>query len=314
MTDLNQAQIRQLDGTLLLVLQALIRERKTTLVAERLGLSPSAISHALTRLRRLLGDPLFVRRPHGLEPTQHALALSPRIDALIAQAADLLGSRAGFDPATASHSFRLGASDFLANVLSPTLLQVFQAEAPNCRFAFALSLGDAALRQLRHDQIDLAVGRFQGALDGLPATRLFTDDYCLVTRKGHPVRDVDAQALQALNHVAVSVTGDFRTFTERDFLARGLQRRIVAAAPRFTIAFAMVAATDAACVAPRRLALACADAYGLEVRDLPAPLPSIDVLAVRRASPDAGVDWLLRKLEEIAARPATESGVPACDE
>ena len=88
MSDINQLDIRRIDGGLLLVFRELCRRRRTTAVAAHLGLSQSAVSHALGRLRDLFGDPLFLRRPHGLEPTPRALELAPRIEALI----DLMGA------------------------------------------------------------------------------------------------------------------------------------------------------------------------------------------------------------------------------
>jgi DNA-binding transcriptional LysR family regulator len=72
MSDFDLNQIRRLDGGLLLVFRELLRTRRAGAVAERLGLSPSAISHALNRLRDLFDDPLFIRRPHGFEPTRRA--------------------------------------------------------------------------------------------------------------------------------------------------------------------------------------------------------------------------------------------------
>ena len=99
MSDLDAAKIKQLDGSLLLVLQELLRQRRVTLAAKRLGLSQSAVSHALSRLRELFGDPLFVRKAYGLEPTRHALDLAPRIDALLVAMQDAMGLPACFKPA-----------------------------------------------------------------------------------------------------------------------------------------------------------------------------------------------------------------------
>jgi DNA-binding transcriptional LysR family regulator len=286
------------------VLQGLIRERRTTVVAEQLGLSQSAIRHALTRLRALFGDPLFVRRPHGLEPTRHALDLAPRVDALLAAAEEALGLAEAFDPQISTRSFRLASSDFLATLIAPPLLAVFAREAPKARFAFSLSLGEEALRHLRLDEIDLALGRFPRRAPGVQLTPLMGDDYLLVMRRGHAAAGtvLSPEQFAALDFIGVSVGGDFRTFTERAFAERGIARRMVAAAPRFTIAFAMVAAGDAACIAPRRLALAYADAFGLALRDLPIPLPPIEMFAARRVRPDPAVEWLLDVVEKAVGR------------
>lgn len=301
MPDIDASKIRQLDFTLLLVMQGLLRHRRTTLVADQLGLSQSAISHALARLRALFGDPLFLRRPHGLEPTRHALDLSPRIDALVRAANEAMGLPDSFDPSTTTRGFRLGASDFLSMLLAPPLLRAFEKEAPNARFALRISLGAEALESLRRDEIDLALGRFQRSLEGYRTDRLFEDRYCLIARTRHTALRgrINRAQFAKLNHVAVSVTGDFRAFTDEDFRDLGLERRVVATVPRFSIAFGVVGQTDAVAIAPIRLARAYAKAYGFALHDLPAALPPIRIVAVRRKEPDLGLDWLTKMLREI---------------
>ena len=99
MSEFDQLQIRRVDGGLLLVFRELLLRRRATAAADHLGLSPSAISHALTRLRDLFGDPLFIRRSHGLEPTQRALDLGPQIDAVISALGHAVAGEPTFDPA-----------------------------------------------------------------------------------------------------------------------------------------------------------------------------------------------------------------------
>src|SRR5579863_3989152 len=101
MTEFDQLQIRKLDGGLLLIFRELLARRRASEVAAQLGLSPSAVSHALGRLRDLFGEPLFLRRSHGLEPTQRALELAPRIEALIELIGQTVSTERGFDPASA---------------------------------------------------------------------------------------------------------------------------------------------------------------------------------------------------------------------
>jgi DNA-binding transcriptional LysR family regulator len=303
MADIDITKIRRLDFTLLLVMQALLRHRRTTLAAEQLGLSQSAISHALARLRALFGDPLFLRRPHGLEPTRHALDLAARIDALVRAANEAMGLPDRFDPATTTRGFRLGASDFLATLFAPPLLGAFEREAPRARFALRVALGAEALENLRRGEIDMALGRFQRPLEGYRAARLFEDRYCLVARNRHPALrgPISRAQFAKLDHVAVSVTGDFRAFTDEDFRDLGLRRRVSATVPRFSIAFGVVGQTDAVAVAPSRLARAYAKAYRLALHDLPAPLPPIRIVAVRRDEPDLGLDWLMGVLRAVIA-------------
>ena len=302
MRDIDRNKIAQLDGSLLLLLRELLRVRRTTLCAARLGMSQSAVSHALSRLRALFGDPLFVRRSNGLEPTRHALELAPRIDALLAAMGDALGVERGFLPASASREFRIAAPDGVTTLLAPALLKRFASDAPGARFAFSQLLGKDALAALRRDEIDLALGQFAPLLDGVRVERLFEDRYCVVARAGHPKlkRKLDKKAYRELERVQISVSGDFRSLELEPGGEVGRARRIAAAVPRFLIAFAVVAETDAVAIAPGRLARRYAPAFGLRVHELPFALEPLRVLAVKRPHEDAGVAWLVGVMKEIA--------------
>src|SRR5215813_14937949 len=117
MSDFDQNKIRRLDGGLLLVFRELLRTGRASVAAERLGLSPSAISHALTRLREVFDDPLFIRRPHGFEPTRRAEQLGPQVEALLALAHRTVTRDAGFDPAASTREFRFAAPEFVAALI-----------------------------------------------------------------------------------------------------------------------------------------------------------------------------------------------------
>src|SRR5216683_5803313 len=130
MADIHINDIRKLDGSLLLVFRELARTRRTTEAARRLGVTQSTVSHALARLRELFGDPLFVRRPHSLEPTPRALELAPRVDQVIDMAAALMTQEGAFDPARSERRFRLAAAEFVIALIGGRLTQAFRREAP----------------------------------------------------------------------------------------------------------------------------------------------------------------------------------------
>src|SRR5271167_3841359 len=130
MNEFDSVQIRKLDGGLLLIFRELMARRRASDVAQHLGLSPSAISHALGRLRDLFGEPLFIRRSHGLEPTQKALELAPRIERLLGQIDDMVSSDRSFDPAQSRRRFRIVCPDYIAPLIAPPLIEAFRREAP----------------------------------------------------------------------------------------------------------------------------------------------------------------------------------------
>jgi DNA-binding transcriptional LysR family regulator len=294
MSDINKQKLRQLDFTLLLVLQGLLRHRRTVEVADDLGLSQPAISHALRRLRDIFAEPLFVRRPHGLEPTRHALTLAAAVDSLIREASLAIGLADEFDPASTRRHYRIGAPEHLSSIIAAPLLNHFQRYAPGARFHLRTDIGEAALRGVLHDQIDVALGQFQGRDARLRYDALYDDEYALVLRRGHS--DAPARATRAvlakLAYVAVSPTGESRPITEGDFRSEGIERNIVATVPRFQTAFEVVRRTNLAVVAPRRLAEFHQRTFRLLVRKLPIAVRSIHVVLVRRNHRDPGLDWL----------------------
>jgi DNA-binding transcriptional LysR family regulator len=300
MADFDLRKMRQLDFTLLTVLHTLLRVKRTTVAAQELGLSPSAISHSLARLRPLFGETLFLRRPHGLEPTRHALALAPKIEALLRDAQAAMGAAESFTPASAARDFRLAAPDHVGTLLAPPLLAAFERLAPRARFGLRAALGDDALEALRRDRIDLALGQFPSAVDGLKIERLYDDRYVLVARRGHPgVRGkVSRAAFEALPHVMVSVAGDLRAITDEHFRAQNIKRRVVATVPRFAAAFEVVRRTGAVAIAPERLARGQARELGLSLHALPVALAPIRIVMVRRPQREAGLEWLAATVQD----------------
>src|ERR1700738_4229969 len=111
--DVDQIKLRRLDFSMLVIFRDLVRLQKTTTVAAGLGLSQSAISHALARLRDVFGDPLFLRRTAGLEPTLRALAPPPQVEGILRLAQDALDAPTPFDPLSSQRSFRVAGNDLV---------------------------------------------------------------------------------------------------------------------------------------------------------------------------------------------------------
>jgi DNA-binding transcriptional LysR family regulator len=305
MKDIDRMKVSRLDGSLLLVLRELLQQRRATLAAQRLGLSQSAVSHALSRLRELFDDPLFVRRPHGLEPTRHALALAPRIDALLAGMEEALGQSIRFVAAETTRRFRIGAPDHLTALLAPGLLERFTAHAPNARFAFDQVLGVDAVRALKRDELDVAVGRF-AQRENLVFEPLFEDRYCLIARRNHPRlrRKLDPASYSRLDQVLVSVGADFRAPSFAQVSPKWRPARVVAGVPRFLLALTVVAQTQAVAIVPARLARRHARHFNLKVHALPFELPPIPVVVARKERADPAITYLIEQLRFVAAKTA----------
>ncbi len=296
MLDIDDVDIRKLDGQLLLVFRELSRRRRTTEAARRLGITQSTVSHALKRLRDVFGDPLFVRRPHGLEPTPRALELAPQIDALIDMAAAVM-TRAGFDSSRSERRFGLAAAEFVLTLIGGRLVQSFAREAPRASFTVEFLQGANTLDVLRRGEIDLAIGEFLRLPAGLEAEPLYRDRYCVVARKRHPTLrgTIDRRTYAGAANIFVGRSGE--TGITAATLPDPRLVSTVALVPRWLTALTMVATSDAIATCPRRLARRMAGDLGLQVIDYAGAGPAFTVSAVRRAGqPDAGIDWLISAL------------------
>jgi DNA-binding transcriptional LysR family regulator len=300
---MRSANIRSLDFTLLLVMRGLLRHGRTTDVAGELGLSQPAVSHALRRLRSVFEDPLFVRKPHGLTPTRHALALAPLVESMLATGHDALGISARFDAATSRRDFRIASPDLLGPVIAPLLLEAFEREAPAARFALRTLVGSEAVKALRLDQLDVAIGQFPKRVDGVRAEHLFDDEYVLATRERHPTAGaaVTRRLLAQLGFVAINAAGEFRGHTDADFARGGMTRRVVASVPRFATALEVVRRTDAGVLVPRRITESHARVLRLELRTVPIRMAPFRVLLATRPGIDAGRDWLAAVIRSALA-------------
>ncbi|HEX4711257.1 LysR family transcriptional regulator [Phenylobacterium sp.] len=299
MSEFDPNQIRRLDGGLLLVFRELLRTRRASTVAQRLGLSPSAISHALNRLRDLFEDPLFIRRPHGFEPTQRALELGPKIESLIEMTGEALSRDAGFDPARSERMFMFAAPEFVTALTGGELINRLKAVAPKVSFGVSFSGEEDAFRALRRGEIDFALGRFGAARPGFTTEVLFEDCYCVAARKAHPriSGPLDWASWRDIGHVFAWSPSE----TASDSAEAGAGEVVarVAAVPQWLTALVLASSTDGLVTCPRRLAERHAERLGLQVLDPPFEPDVITVSVVRRAGvADTGADWFLQLVRE----------------
>ena len=290
---MNNSDIRKVDGGLLLVLRELLRTPQTTEVGDRLGLSQSAVSHALSRLRGLFSDPLFIRRPHGLEPTRRARELGPQVEAWLDLVAVMIEQRAPFDPLKTERRFLMSAQPHLAVVFGVSLIRTLRTAAPRSTLGVKDIGGAEALDAVRRGEHDLAFGRFQDLPPGLSGTLAYEDRYCVVARRDHPRLSgtINAAAYAEIGHIYSGHSGQRGAI--EDSIPPPSDVALVAVVPGYMTVLAMVAASDAIATVPRRLAESVAGLLGLQVIEPPFQPWNIPISLVRRSdSADAAIDWL----------------------
>jgi DNA-binding transcriptional LysR family regulator len=297
------AHIRRLDLALLLLFRELMHNRRTTVVAQRMGMSQSAVSHALARLREVFGDPLFVRRSDGLQPTHRALELLPKVEALIDLAYQTVNGFETFDPASSDRQFRLAGNDLVCALLGGPLIGALRRRAPYTRVTFRSAVGRAALKALAAGEIDLALGYFPRLPADYELTHLFDETFVVVARRGHPQlrNGLDLDTYRKLDHVLVSFSGGLTGFADMALKRHNLSRRVVASLPMFLAAFAAVSKGDVVSTVPAHLAASYARPFGLKIYRPPMAVRSFSLGAVRhaRSHGDQGLDWITDRIGKL---------------
>ena len=295
--------VGDLDLNLLRAFDAVLRDGSVTAAGDRLGLSQPAMSNALSRLRRLLDDPLFVRTPSGMRPTPFA----QRLAAPVRQALDLiqttLAQQAAFDPRTSQRSFRLQLSDVGEIVFLPALLEHLEREAPGVRIDTGQLPQDEVSEALSAGEIDLAVGFLPGLSAGVESKRLFRDRYVCLVRAEHPrigSRITLAQFLAA-SHVLVSARGSAHEIVEQTLRNKGLARRIALRVPHFTVIPMILARSDHMVIVPEGLTRAIARFGRFKSLKPPVDIPALDVKVHwhERFGRDPGIAWLRGMLLDL---------------
>lgn len=301
MSELSDAELRRLDLTLLLVFLGLVRHRKALGVAAEMGLTQSAISQALKRLREIFGDELFLRRPHGMEPTATALALEAPVARAVDALRGALGAARAFDPGQASGVLRISALDAEQAVLIPPLAARLRVHAP-CLTVSVLPLGrGAAMEALTDGRADLALGFIWDVPEAISGEKLYEESFLVVgLAKALPrAPRISLDAYCSSDHVLVSPGGDLRGVVDDRLEAMGRSRRIVLGLPSFLPALAAVAASGGLVTLPARLARAFAGGFGLVMAKPPVEIRSfpVSVFWHRRNDSDPRTGWMRQQVK-----------------
>ncbi len=269
------------DLNLLVSLDLLLEHRSVRAAARAAGLTPSAMSHTLGRLRSLLGDELLVRAGSEMVRTARAEALVGPVRDALAAVRSALAPRAPFEPAACTRSFRVVCTDHVSTVLLPRVASLLRAAAPGASL-HERPLLPTVMEELRAGEVDLAIGIFPEAPPEMRARRLFTDGFVTVCRPEHPRLGPPRKGEGTLTlerfleegHLLVAPRGTPLGTIDALLAERGLSRRIVRTVPHFLSALWQVGNDDLLLTVSRRLVAAVAERLPLRVH--PTPLPVED--------------------------------------
>lgn len=306
---LNKTDLSRIDLNLLVLFDAVLAELHVGRAARRLHVSPSAVSHGLGRLRELMRDPLFLRQPKGVVPTERASALAGPVADILERTRQVLSHAEKFDPRHSARRFVIGAPDAISAVLLPPLLARLRRDAPAIDLGVRNLIGQfgLALEELDKRTLDVALLPFIDVPARFSARTLFPDtDFAVVCRAGHPIgRKLSLEKYCAAPHLVVSANGDPRGIVDIELERRGLTRRVALTVSNFAQALDIVATTDLIAAMPRLFVTRLARSEKVTILDAPIPIPggAVRMVAPAVASMDSGLAWLL-DLIELAARDA----------
>jgi DNA-binding transcriptional LysR family regulator len=247
---------RSFDLNLLVMLEALVAERSVSGAALRLGLTQSAVSHALRRLRATFNDELFVRSSRGMEPTLRAVEIADATRSAIENIGIAIDRSAIFDPATTARSFKLRISEYVSSHLLQRLCPVLRKLAPGIHISAAHFTGESREDEIVGDEIHVRLGSPLRPPEQDNRMRVLEEQFVVLMGKNNPARAKKMTLPLYASLAHVKVAGTIGTNVIDDALKiRGLQRNIVYQVPSWRDARHIVGATDLVAAIPARWAL-----------------------------------------------------------
>jgi DNA-binding transcriptional LysR family regulator len=300
---MQDVHLHSLDLNLLVALDALIAERGVTRAAERLGLSQPAVSHALARLRKTLGDPLLVRSPRGMDLTPRAQGIAAPLARALVDLAAAVRPPAPFDPAASTRRFRIATDDYPERLVLPKLLARLWREGPGVEVE-VMTTGPRSGHDLADGLADavIAPAGVIGSLPGAYTQHLFDERFVCLSRVRHPTigRRLTLDTYIALPHLLVSPGGRPGSIVDKALSKLGRRRRVAVVVPHFLAALPIVRQSDVVVTIGRRLALASRE--GLRIHAPPLELPGFGVSLFwhEREHGDPAHAWFRRIVASVA--------------
>lgn len=292
------------DLNLLPVFMALMEERSVTRAAHRLGITQPALSNALTRLRALLQDPLFIRERYGVAPTPKAEELAPSIAAALGTLDELVRGQQAFDPSKANQLITIAPNSYVEFVLAPAIVARLRERAPGIRLRLTPFGTDLAETGVMSGTTALVLGRLVDPPDNLVVQHLLDDGLACVVRADHPTvdRKITKKQFEQLKHVNMLPPGRLRVGLFQALEREGLKREVAVSVTHFLAIPEMVAATDYCATLPKLICRRLASDARLKILPSPVDLGKFPVQMAWhvRYRNDPAHAWLRGLVAEVA--------------
>ncbi len=271
-------QLRDIDLNLLVVFQQLFKDRQVSAAAASLNMSQPAVSSALNRLRKVLGDELFVRAGRGMLPTPYALTLEEKIADALHALNGALNQHGAFDPLTSTRNFTLSMADVGEVIFLPEFMAVFARDAPRASITSVRHAPDLA-EDMVNGKVDLAVGALPALKTNFFQRRLFQQRYVCLFRKGHPLDKarITPAEFAAAEHIIVIAPGTGHSRMNEIMLRAGVRRIVPLHVPHWVSLADILPTTNLVATVPEKFAERGAAHFGLKYVAHPIRLPQVDI-------------------------------------
>lgn len=299
--------LRSVDLNLLTVFEAVMEHGSLSAAASKLGMTQSAVSQALSRLRLTLHDEVFVRHGNGMRPSNYAVHIYPEIRVALSTIRAVVGSKEFFDPDSSERDFKLALGDYGEHLLLPELLRTLAGRKGAMTVQNYHNTDPAVVAKLEQAQLDLLFDIRSPTSASLESCKLLTEELVVICRGSHPRIGESLSAAQFLSerHVVLAIGDGRHTLLER---IPGVQlienRRIAARVIQYVAIPRLVEVTDAIATLPRRMA-----DYFIkreDIRILPFPFPGavFDIFMAwhRSFNGDAAHIWLRDSVKDLVKR------------
>ncbi|WP_193164780.1 LysR family transcriptional regulator [Microbulbifer hainanensis] len=277
--------LNRYDLNLFVVFDTIFREQSLTRAGEALSISQPSVSNALSRLRVMFGDQLFIRSGRKMLPTPAAKSISAQVKEALKLMQQSIDSTGSFDPASDRRSFSVSMNNILQGIYMPGIYRQIHARAPHMVLRILTSPRDELVSELAAGKVDVAVdGGFLADSD-LYSRRLFSDRYVCVVRHDHPLvsDSLDVDQYLALQHVHSSGWGEPGIGCVDIALKKmGQERGISLTITNHQSVFPLVAQSDLAATVPRSLA----KSYDLKILELPVKVAKVETFLYWHESAD----------------------------
>jgi DNA-binding transcriptional LysR family regulator len=287
--------LEKIDLNLLVVFKHLLAERNVSRAAQALELSQPAVSNALARLRKLLGDELFLRTPAGMVPTPFAEQLAESVTYALGMIHAALNQRVAFEPKHSDRSFVINMTDIGEIYFLPVLMDLLRKQAPGVSITTHRNTGNLR-EEMEGGKVDLAIGLIPGLKGGFFQRRLFAQHYVCLMRKGHRFdkKKITLAEFSEAEHLVVVSAGTGHGQVDDILKRKGVARRIALSVPHFVAVGHILQATDLVATVPERFAERMVKPFNLVALPHPVELPpvAINVFWHAKNHREPGNQWL----------------------